>query len=741
MNKRMRVHLYLGLILVFLGILIGYRIYLSVYEKNYQSLNADNIERIETSLEGKSSFSFAVVGNIDNSMRIFSDLIVPLMQEQQVDFMISVGNAVYDGAEGKYRLLYRGLQELDIPYILIPGNNEIEDLGSNNFYQHFGPYFFSFHLDNAYFIILDSTGKTSWKWQLHWLERELEIAKAYPYRFVFLGHSLLPQESGETELKAKYTLKEATSLTLQKLFSQNAVTSVFTTGYHTNKIQAIEGVRYVTTSGGGGLLLNNDQPYQFIKAEVGESGFSCIQIANPKRFSPFREKIEILKLYLHSLFYMSLFNLLVILGVLTLVSLLFYCKVLNQQHLYRDFNIDEEAIEKTHLRIAMVTNNYLPFIGGVPLSIDRLHKGLLKTGNSVQIIAPTYLQSWEDPKDGSVYRCPVLFYTKNGEFPAVNLFHSEIGKILRKFNADLIHVHHPFMLGWSALLFAKRAKLPVVMTYHTRLERYTQYVFGPGNMLKNFLIHLMIKNFANHCDAIIAPSSSTEEYLRNLGVSAIIETIPTGINLEAYEQWTEKQIKETRDSFVREGENLLISVSRIAEEKNLDFLIAALEKLKDTCATPFTCILIGEGPQRKRLEAKVRARGLQDTILFLGKLSPSQVVRCYLAADLFVFASTSETQGMVLLEAMAGGCPVVAIRSSGVYDVVHDGFNGYKVPESTNIWAETVSTLLEDKAQLKAMETNCTEFAKQYSVETITEKVSALYRRVILLYKSKRTET
>jgi glycosyltransferase involved in cell wall biosynthesis len=740
MNKRMRLHLYLGLVLVFLGILIGYRIYLSVYEKDYQSLNADNIDQMQTNLEGQSSFSFAVVGNIDNSMRIFSDLIVPLMQEQQVDFMISVGNAVYDGAEGKYRLLYRGLQELAIPYVLVPGNNEIEDLGSNNFYQHFGPYFFSFHLGQAYFIVLDSTGKTSWKWQLHWLEKELETAKSYPYRFVCMGHSPLPQTTGKPETKKKNPIKEETSLTLQKLFSRNAVTSVFTTGYHTNKDQYIDGVRYVTTSGGGGLLLNKDQPYQFIKAEVGESGFSCTQIANPKRFSPLREKIEILKLYLHSLFYMSLFNLLVLLGVLTLISLLFYCKVLNQRHLYRDFNIDEEAIEKIPLRIAMVTNNYLPFIGGVPLSIDRLHKGLLKTGNSVLIIAPTYRESWEDPRDGSVYRCPVLFYTKNGEFPAVNLFRSEIRKVLRTFNPDLIHVHHPFMLGWSALLFAKRAKLPVVMTYHTRLERYTQYVFGPGTMVKNFLIHVMIKHFANRCDAIIAPSSSTEEYLRNLGVSAIIETIPTGINIEAYQMWTEEQIKETRDSFVQAGENLLISVSRIAEEKNLDFLIAALEKLKDTCATPFTCILIGEGPERKRLEEKVRARGLQDTILFLGKLPPSQVVRCYLAADLFVFASTSETQGMVLLEAMAGGCPVVAIRSSGVYEVVHDGFNGYKVPESTNIWAETANTLLEDKTLLKTMETNCTEFVKQYSVETITEKITALYRRVILLNTSKRTD-
>ena len=741
MSKRQKLHIAFLLVSIFLLLLIGYRIFLSIYEKDYQSLNAINIEAIETKLKGQTSYSFAVVGNIDNSMRIFGERIVPLMEEENVDFMISVGNAVFDGAEGKYRLLHRGLNKLDIPYILASGSNEVSDFGSDNFYQHFGPYFFSFHLDNAYFIFLDSTGITSWKWQLHWLNQELETAKGYRYRFVFLGHSLIPQGKAASDNAEKYTVDSKTSKTLQQLFSQYEVTSVFSTGYHTNCQQSVEGVRYVISSGGGGLLLDNEQPYQFAKATVTPQGFDCTNSTAPNRFSPLREKIETLKLYLHSLFYMSIFNILVILGVFILISLLFYSKVLKQQHLYRDFNIDEEASIGNPLRIAMFTNNYLPFIGGVPLSIDRLHKGLLARGHSVLVFAPSYLQRWDDPTDGSVYRCPVLFYTKKGEFPAVNIFHREIGKVFRRFKADIIHVHHPLMLGWTALLFAKRLKLPVVMTYHTRLERYTQYLFGPGIMVKNFFIHLMIKQFANRCDAIIAPSSSTEEYLRNLGVSAIIETIPTGINIESYGQWTEKQIEETRALYVRPGENLLISVSRIAEEKNLDFLVVALEKLKATSSKRFTCILIGDGPERKRLEEKVRAMGLQDTILFLGKLPPSEVVRCYLAADLFVFASTSETQGMVLLEAMAGGCPVVAIRSSGVYDVVHDGVNGYKVPESTNIWAETVRKLLEDTALLRQLSGNSREFAKKYSVETITERVLALYRRAILLNASKRSES
>jgi 1,2-diacylglycerol 3-alpha-glucosyltransferase len=117
-------------------------------------------------------------------------------------------------------------------------------------------------------------------------------------------------------------------------------------------------------------------------------------------------------------------------------------------------------------------------------------------------------------------------------------------------------------------------------------------------------------------------------------------------------------------------------------------------------------------------------------------MTPHEIVRCYRAADFFVFASTSETQGMVLLEAMAGGCPVVAVRASGVYDVVKDGYNGFKVPESTDEWAEAVANLLDDSLRLSVLSENSRVFAEDYSVEKITEKVLRLYRRVVVLHQS-----
>lgn len=377
MNRKKKLKLCLAFILLFMLILIGYKIYLFIYETDYQALNSDHIGQIESGLHNQDTYTFAVVGNIRNSMRIFERRLAPLIKDNGINFMISAGNAVYDGAEGKYRLLYRGLKKLGIPYILAAGHNEVEDFGAGKFYQHFGPYFFSFHLENSYFIFLDSTGKTSWKWQLRWLQQELVMAEKYPYRFVILSHSLFPLPGFDPD-DTHYVLEKHLSRNLQRLFSRCRVTAVFSAGYPIYHQTIVQGVRYIISGGGGGLLLNQQEHYQFVKVEVTPHQVTCENVAVPHRLGAFSEKLETLKLFLHSLFYMSLPNALLFLGIISLVALKLYLLIIRQEHLYRDFSIDEKALSKSPLRVAMFTNNYLPFIGGVPLSINRLYRGLMQ---------------------------------------------------------------------------------------------------------------------------------------------------------------------------------------------------------------------------------------------------------------------------------------------------------------------------------------------------------------------------
>jgi len=729
---------YLIFTLTLMVVLVGYRIYLFVRETDYQALNAGNIERIGTMLHSKTSYKFAVVGNIHNSMRIFEKRIASLMGEYGTEFMISVGNAVYDGAEGKYRLLYRGLKKLKIPYVLAAGHSEIEDFGARKFYRHFGPYFFSFLFENSYFIFLDSTGHTSWTWQLRWLKEQLAAAGKYQYRFVFLNHSL-SFLSGFDRDEPHYVLEENLSRRLRRLFSRYRVNAVFSAGYPTFHERFEQGVRYIVTGGGGGLLLDRGEPYQFVNVTVEPKQVSFENVAARGSLGTIREKLETLKLYLHSFFYMSLFNSLLVLSIISLGALKLYSLILRQEHLYRDFSFDEEELSKKPLRVAMFTNNYLPFIGGVPLSIDRLYRGLIQAGSKVKIFAPEYPGQWSDPEDGNVVRCPALFHWRLAGFPVANIFSCKIKVAFKAFECDVVHVHHPFWLGKKGMRLAKKRDLPVVLTYHTRLERYTHYFPFPGTAIKNLVAHLLIKHFANHCDAIITPTPSTEEYLRNLGVSALIETIPSGISMDDYDCWTTPEVRESRSRYAATDEPLLISVSRLAKEKNLNFLIDGLAKVKELTHTSFKCLLVGDGPEKARLEEKVTTLGLKKQVIFSGNLPPKEVARCYLAADLFVFASTSETQGMVLIEAMAGGCPVVAVRASGVHDVVRDGYNGLMVAESTVNWAKAVATLLSDQRQLSILSKNSRAFAKDFSEEKIAAKVLKLYRRVVVLTKSENT--
>jgi glycosyltransferase involved in cell wall biosynthesis len=162
-------------------------------------------------------------------------------------------------------------------------------------------------------------------------------------------------------------------------------------------------------------------------------------------------------------------------------------------------------------------------------------------------------------------------------------------------------------------------------------------------------------------------------------------------------------------------------------------MINGLVKVRERTSVPFRCILVGDGPERARLERKVTESGMGDSIFFTGAMEPSEVVRAYLASDLFVFASTTETQGMVLLEAMAGGCPVVAVSSSGVYDVIEDGFNGFKVPENIESWANSIILLLENRGLMDTLSGNSKEFVEKYSGDKIAEKVLRLYRRTLLI--------
>ncbi len=312
-----------------------------------------------------------------------------------------------------------------------------------------------------------------------------------------------------------------------------------------------------------------------------------------------------------------------------------------------------------------------------------------------------------------------------------------IRKRLRAFKPDIIHLHHPFWLGSLGLFIARRMKIPAVYTYHTRLEHYAHFVPLPGMLFRNLISHELIKRFANKCDAVIVPTYSIEEYLRMIGVKVPTYVQPTGIEYQRFQAVTPESVQQLRAQLGLGNEKVLISVSRLSNEKNIDFMIDALDELRHKTNVPFRFIMIGEGHQHERLQQKINTLNLQRHVTLAGSVEPAAMATWYRLGDVFIFASKSETQGMVILEAMAAGLPVVAVRSSGIDDVVRQGFNGFKTPEKQDVWCERVQQLLEQDALRQQMSEQALAFARDYSVEQFAKDVRRIYGETLALAAKK----
>lgn len=724
-RKRLKIAFYLNLLVV--GLLIFYKLYLNFQERNFDSVHSVQVEQIQSQLDGRKNLRFAVVGNINNSVGIFERKIIPMLNAANLDFVISAGNAVSAGGEDKYRALEGTLDYLDIPYVLTFGVNEAENFGAFRFYEHFGPYFFSFAAGNSRFIFLDATGTTDDSWQLHWLSEEL-AANSSEHVFIFMGrpiehgpdNSILTDEDDYIESPA---FRDGV-VTLAKI---HHVDAIFSANLPYFRHQQIDEIDFYTTGGAGGFVLNDERSfYHFLAIEVdgSEVGVAVNRLAIGQH-AAFRT-LESAWFFIHSLFYVGYLNFLLIISALLLVAIKLYTLIFVERDYYRRFDIDPSPFLEKPLRVAMFTNNYLPFVGGVPISIERLRKGLQALGNHVLVFAPRYRQQKQE--EAHVVRVPALLsFGEKREFRLVNIFLWRIRRAVRKFRPEIIHVHHPIWMGSLGIYMARRLRIPVVFTYHTRLEHYAHFVPLPGPLFRNLISHWLIRRFANKCDGVIVPTYSTEDYLRVIGVTTEIFVQPTGIDIERTGSIDAASIRRLKNRLRIGSEKVLVSVCRLSKEKNIDFLLDAVHELRRVLSTPFRLIIIGEGSERRRIERRVQDEGLQDFISLPGVIATEEVPVWLKLADVFVFSSKSETQGMVILEAMACGLPVVAVRSSGIDDVVTNGVNGFKTGDNVEQWAMRVSDILEDELLRNRISENAAAFAQRHGIEEFAKGVHAIY--------------
>ena len=381
------------------------------------------------------------------------------------------------------------------------------------------------------------------------------------------------------------------------------------------------------------------------------------------------------------------------------------------------------------LKIAMFTNNFFPFIGGVPISIHRLTKGLRGLGHDVYIFAPKYPHQEKD-SEPYIVRFKLLVYLKAKlfHFPIVNIFSTQIDREFAKYDFDLIHAHHPFWMGKKALSLGRKYNIPVVLTFHTRYDRYYKNLPMFKLLFRHSISHQMVKLFSEQCESIIAPTETAKRYLEHLKITRPIDILPTGVELK---DLPDEEIQSLRRQFVPDDNTLLCSVSRLATEKNLLFLIDCIDYVVHHTAVKFQFIMVGDGPEKSALLDLIQRKNLQDVIRLIGNVPVDEVHKYYLASDIFVFTSKSETQGMVLVEAMTGRCPIIAVSAGGVDDVVIDDYNGYKTLEDVTTWGNRLIELLEYPDKLKTMAENAYAFSTSYSLEAIAIQAEKIYKREV----------
>ncbi len=376
------------------------------------------------------------------------------------------------------------------------------------------------------------------------------------------------------------------------------------------------------------------------------------------------------------------------------------------------------------MKICMMTNTYLPHVGGVARSVSTFAEEFVREGHDVLVVAPEFDgKPLTGKAEAMVERVPSLRNFNGSEFSVRLPGAAALSDRLEAFQADIIHAHHPFLLGDTALRIAMNKNVPIVFTHHTRYEDYTHYV-PFSDTLKEVAIEVPT-HFANLCDGVIAPSESLARTIRRRGVTTPMTVIPTGIDVKAFGSADgtrfRKQLKIADDAIV------IGHVGRLALEKNLGFLAEAVAlALKAEPRARF--LVVGDGPGRDDLKAVFEKHGVADRLLLAGKRTGRVLREAYRAMDIFAFASKSETQGMVVAEAMAATLPVVALNASGVREVVRDGANGFLLPgdASAEDFAAAIARCSEPEMR-KKLSLGAVETAKKFSREQSARRMLAFY--------------
>lgn len=377
------------------------------------------------------------------------------------------------------------------------------------------------------------------------------------------------------------------------------------------------------------------------------------------------------------------------------------------------------------MNICMFTNTYLPHVGGVARSVDFFAEDLRELGQHVLVIAPSFPESSQEEDPEKVLRVPAIQNFNGSDFSVRIAVPFVLAERIKAFRPEVIHSHHPYLLGDAALRTARRQDLPLVFTHHTLYEKYTHYTPADSEAMKRFVINLSTE-YANLCDRVVAPSRSIARLLLERGVTTPIQEIPTGVAPDFFRRGRKERFLETDE--IKPEEPIIGHVGRLAPEKNLAYLAGAVADYLS--GNKGTFLVVGDGPSEEDIRRVFQKRGVEQKLILAGKRSGQALSDAYNAMDLFVFASKTETQGMVLVEAMAAGRPVIALDASGSREVVEDGGNGrlLSADASETEFSRAIEAFFADPETARLWRDAAASTAEAHAREVMAKRMLRLYR-------------
>ncbi len=378
------------------------------------------------------------------------------------------------------------------------------------------------------------------------------------------------------------------------------------------------------------------------------------------------------------------------------------------------------------MRIALFTECYRPIVNGVVVSVYTFAGELRKLGHEVQVIAPGYPGFCDTETD--VHRLPSVCPPTSPRYPLALPYTSyRLRRLFREQPPDIIHVQHPFACSREGRRWARKLGCPLVYTYHTLIRAYAHYVPLPGFLVRAAAVKVS-RDFSNSADCVVVPTSGIREVLRSYGVHRPMEVIPTGVDLDLIRGQARKPVRGQLG--IPESAPLIVYSGRIAKEKTIETAIEALGRLAEG-GSEAHLVLVGGGPWEDKCRGLAESLGLSGRVHITGYVAREEVFDWLAEADAYCFPSLTDTQGVAVLEAMAMGCPPVAVRSGAVEDVIRDGVDGLLVEPRPESVAEALGKLLGDSELRCQFAGQACARAEEFSAGRMAERLVGVYRRLL----------